>query len=335
MLNAETSKVQNPNSELEKFSLFVLKTISDENLLPTPANFKIYFEKLLENKPAAFKKKAIEYIETDDVMIDEYRINMESKIKEGFAEVKSIAKIVSVVYKNLNVMDKIIKKRLSELDINTNQFMLQNIISALNTDLGKLSDLTEKQMDSLKKHYDKTVEIVKEVENKAIFDPKYDVFNRNYFFESLKKESDAIQQYNHKSSIVLIKVKDNVLNKIINLKEKELFQKSIARLILKTSRRSDIIAYYGDNIFAIIMRHTDISNAQKACSRISELIYSSSFFIDSRELVVDIELAIMPIDPAYTIEESIVAALEIMPRTGKNLEPYLVGEYSNKANNDS
>lgn len=335
MLNAETSKLQNPNSELEKFSLFVLKTISDENLLPTPGNFKIYFEKLLENKPLAFKKKAIEYIETDDVMIDEYRINMESKIKEGFSEVKSIAKIVSVVYKNLSVMDKIIKKRLTELDENTNQFMLQNILSALNADLDKLSSLTEKQMDSLKKHYDNTARIVREVENKAVFDPKYEVFNRNYFFGSLNKELESVKQYKHKSSIVLTKVKDKVLDKIVNLKERELFQKSIARLILKTSRRSDIIAYYGDNIFAIIMRHTDIANAQKACSRISELILSSSFFMDAKELEVDIELAIMPIDPDFTIEESIVTALETMPKTGKNLEPYLVGAYPNKEENGS
>lgn len=335
MLNAETSKAQNANSELEKFSLFVLKTISDENLLPTPANFKIYFEKLLENKPAAFKKRAIEYIETDEVILDESRIDLESKIKDGFLEIKSIAKIASVIYKNLSVMDKIIKKRVKEINVDVDKFMLQNIMSALNADLDRLSSVTEKQMYSLKKHYDKTVEIIKEVDDKAIFDPKYEVFNKNYFLLALNKEISSVKEYKHHSSIVLTRVKEDVLEKIANLKERELFQKNIAKLILKTSRRSDIISYYGGGVFSIIMRHTDIANAKKACERIGELIDRSSFFMDSKELDVDIELAIMPVVADMSAEEHIVSALEAMPKTGKNLQPYLVGEYEHKVTHDS
>ena len=335
MLNAETLKAQNANSELEKFSLFVLKTISDENLLPTPSNFKIYFEKLLENKPAAFKKRAIEYIETDEVILDESRIDLESKIKEGFLEVKSIAKIVSVIYKNLSVMDKIVKKRVTELNADVNKFMLQNILTALTADFDKLSSVTGKQMYGLKKHYEKTVKIIKEVEDKAIFDPKYEVFNKKYFLLALNKEIRSVKEYKHHSSIVLTRVKEVVLEKIANLKERELFQKNIGKLILKTSRRSDIVFYYGEGVFSIIMRHTDIANAKKACERIGELIESSSFFMDSKELDVDIELAIMPVIADMSAEEHIVSAPEVMSKTGKNLQPYLVGAYEHKVAHDS
>ncbi len=319
---------KNENSEFEKFSQLVLKNIIDDNVPPTPNNFQIYFEKLLENKPLSFRKKINEYLEIDDVNSNEYRAKMEREIREGFTQVKSIVKIVSTVYKNLSVMRQIVKKRTSELSSSSNQLSVENVLVALNEDLEKLSNLTQKQMGTLKSHYDKTVEILKDVEDEAIFDARYGVYNKKYLLVTMQKELNSVKQYNHKSSVLMVKIKDSVLDKVVNSKEREMLSRNIAKLLLKTSRRSDVVAHFGNGIFTMIMKHTDLNSAQKASERIADLIYATSFFIGEKEFETDIELGIMPIDPNYSIEETLSGALEVLPKTGKKLEPYMIGEFS-------
>jgi len=323
----DTPKSQNANNEFEKFSQMVLKNIIDDSVPPTPNNFQIYFEKLLENKPLTFRKKINEYLESDDVNSNEYRAKMEREIREGFVEIKSIVKVVSMVYKNLGVMKQIVKKRLGELHLNSNQLSVDNVLAALNEDLEKLSNLTNKQMETLKKHYEKTVNILKDVENEAIFDARYGVYNKKYLLLNLQKELDSVKHYKHKSTIVMIKIKEKALNKIVASKEREMLNRNMARLLLKTSRRSDIVAHFGGGIFTMLMKHTDLNSAQKACERIAELIYATSFFIGENEFETDIELGIMPVDPNYTIEETLSGALEVLPKTGKKLEIYMIGEF--------
>ena len=328
--NTKKEKTPNPNSELENFSLSVLKEMAKDDVPSTPSNFQIYFEKLLESKPLDFKKKIKKYQDHDAVNTDEYIVKMEREIKDGFAQIKGIVKVVSTIYKNLNVMKKIVKKRLDELRANSSQLSVDSTISKLDNDIEKLMNLTSKQMEILKDHYAKTVDVLKDIEDKAIFDSKYGVYNKKYFLNSLQKDLEAVKQHNHKSSIVMVEIKSTVLNKISTTKERDILRGNIAKLLMKTSRRSDIVAHYGGGIFAILMRHTDIDSAKKACERIAELIYGTSFFIGAEEVEMDIELGIMPLDANYSIEESITSALDILPKTGKDTDTYLVGKFSGR-----
>jgi diguanylate cyclase (GGDEF)-like protein len=323
---SDSSRSQASNSELEKFSLYVLKVLMDENIPPTPNNFQIYFEKLLDNKPISFKKRINDLLEAETVNDDEHRAKMEMEVKEGFGQIKSIMKVVSTVYKNINVMKEIVKKRTAELEVSSNQLSVTNIASALNEDLKKLSTLMSKQMEALKSHYEKTSGILKDIESKAVFDSRFGVYNRRYFLAAIENECNSIEQFNHKSTLVLAKIKDSILSKIVNSKDRMVLTRNIAKLLLKTSRRSDVVAHYGDGVFGMLMKHTDVNNAKRACERISDLIYATSFFIGDMEIDTDIELAIAPIAPGHTTELLISSALDSLPKTGKRLEPYIVCE---------
>jgi len=320
----ESLKPQNTNSELEKFSLYVLKVLMDDNIPSTPNNFQIYFDKLLDNKPLSFKKRINDLLESELANGDELRAKMEKEMREGFAEIKNIMQIVSTTYKNLNVMEKIVKKRKSELDINAGQLSVANVATSFEQDLNKLSTLMEKQMSSLKVHYDKTGEIVKDIENKAIFDIRFGVYNKRYLLQSLDQEIKSINQFGHKSSLVFAKIKDSVLKNIVNTKDKMILTRNISKLLLKTSRRSDVVAHYGDGIFVMLMKHTDINNAKRACERISDLIYATSFFLGDTEVALDIELAIVSVVDGYSKEVLISDVLDALPLTGKHLEPFIV-----------
>jgi diguanylate cyclase (GGDEF)-like protein len=183
-----------------------------------------------------------------------------------------------------------------------------------------------KQMEALKVHYEKTSTILKEVESKAIFDSRFGVYNRKYLLQALQNESKSIEQLNHKSTLVLAKVKESILSGISNSRDVVILTRNIAKLLLKTSRRSDIVAHYGDGVFGILMKHTDINNTKRACERISELIYATSFFIGGTEIETDVELSIASITPNYTIELLISTALDSLQKTGKNLNAYIVCE---------
>lgn len=312
------------NAELEKFAAQVLKVLGDENIPPTPTNFQIYFDKLLENKPAAFKKRINDFLELEMTNKDENHAKIERDVKEGFLQIKNIMQVTSTVYRNLNVMQDIIKKRCDQLETNPNALTLQNIISSFGTDLSKMVEITTKQIDLLKDYYQKTTTILQEVDSQSIYDIKYGVYNRRYLLKTLDDELKLIKNYSHDSSLVLARVKETVLDAIANKKDRDTIVRNIAKLLLKTSRRSDIVAHFGDGIFAMILKHTDLTGAKKACDRISDLVYQTSFFVGTSEIETDIELSITALDVDHTAEEFLAATLEGLPHTGKKFDPYII-----------
>ncbi len=328
-------KSQNPNCELEKFSLHVINVLADDNIPPSPNNFQIYFEKLLDNKPVSFRKRINELLESENLNDDEHNAKMELEIKDGFGEIKSIMKVVSTVYKNTNIMKEIVNKKSVELEQSTGQFSAMNIVAALIKDLQKLSSLMDKQMGVLRMHYEKTGTILKEIESKAVFDSCFGEYNKRSLLQTIQSESKSRAQFKHKSTLALIKIKDTVLDEISSAKERMILTRNIAKLLLKTSRRSDVVAHYGDGIFAALMKHTDINNAKRACERVCDLIDVTNFFIGDKEINADIELAIVPVVPEYKVEVLISMALDALPKSGKDLELYIVCEVEEESEDEN
>lgn len=313
--------------DLEKFSQYVLKQLIDENVPPTPSNFQIYFEKLLETRPLSFRKRINELLEAESVNDDEHRSKIEKEIKEGFGQIKTMLQTIATIYKNLGVMKGFVKKRIDELNISANQLSVQNVMTAFEGDLNKLSTLMERQLAGLKDNYEKAGTTLKSIEQEAIFDTRYNIYNKRYLLKSLESEKEGIQKYNYASTLMLLKVKDTVLSRIPNSKDRAILLRNIAKLLLKTSRRSDVVAHYGEGVFAMVMKHTNLESAKKACERIAELIYATSFFIGEMELDIDIELSIIELKSERTIEETLGAALVALPLSGRAEEIYAVGEY--------
>lgn len=185
----------------------------------------------------------------------------------------------------------------------------------------------ERQLSGLKDNYERASTTLKTIEQEAIFDTRYDLYNKRYLLKSLESEREGIQKYNYDSTLMLLKAKDSALSRITNSRDRSILLRNIAKLLLKTSRRSDIVAHYGDGVFAMIMKHTDLESAKKACERIAELIYSTSFFIGEVELEIDIELSIVGLRSDKSIEESLGVALDALPLSGKSGEIYAVGDF--------
>lgn len=328
----EAVKVKNSDKndevavDLNKFSQTVLKQLSDDNIQATPENFDIYFRKLLESKSSSFQKKVLELIDYDKDDVLEKQALIEKEIKLGFGQIKNMLQVITLIYKNLVIMKGIVKKRLEETKANANPLEVQAAIKSFSDELDKLNTLMERHLDVIKNSYEDVNRIFKNVEEQSIYDSKFGVYNKKYFLKVLEDEFDHVKRYNYNVSVMLIHVKDSVLNNIPSLKDKNGILRNIAKILLKTSRRSDVVAHYGDGYFGMIMKHTDIEGTKKACDRVGQMLYQTTFFIAEDEIDMDIEISVAALNLKHSVEETLSKALDGLAKSGKRAKLYEVVE---------
>ena len=296
-------------SDLEVYSKEVLDALITDNLPPTPNNFSLYFDRLLEDKSDGLRKKILSILELEDSNDDENTIMLEQSLKQGFSSVKNILGVTANLYKNMSVMTKILEKRKKELSDNTDLKSASNIAVMLENDVAKLNTIVKKQSIQMKTMYDDTAKIVKNVENETIFDNQFGVYNKRYLMTKIEQELELIKEFTHNSSLIMIELSQELKDTVNNEKAIVLMTRTIARLLLKTSRRSDTVAHYGDGVFSMLLKHTDIESAKKASERLCYLVSNSNFFLADREIQLKISIGITDISPDYSVEEIVVGAM--------------------------
>lgn len=327
--NTITIKESEPSEfNIYGFSEDVIRELSEENIPSIPKNYSIFFEKMLDKKSDDFKKKIGEIIEIEDEIgriEDDRQIYIEREIKQSFAQIKSMLQAVALIYKNLGIMRTIIKKRSDSLESNTNLLTVQSVFNAFNDDLDKLNALMNKHIDVIKMNYEEISKVFKIVEEQSIYDPKFDLYNKKFFLKTLDSELKYVKKYGYKSSFMLVKAKDEMMNSL-GARDKQTILKNISRFLLRTSRRSDILAHYGDGCFAMLMKHTDIEGAKKACDRIAEMFYTTTFLIGEKELEIDMEIAVCDLNTTKTIEEVLSNTLDMLSKSGRKTSKYVIVE---------
>ena len=309
-----TSSVNEVSSDLEIYSKEVLKALIEDNLPPTPNNFSLYFDRLLEDKSENLRKQIVSMLELEESNDAENTIMLEQNLKQGFSSVKNILNLTAGLYKNIGLMTKILQKRKSELSESKDDSASLKIISALETDVLKLNDILKKQNVNLKTQYDKTAKVVKSVESETIFDNQYGVYNKRYLLTKIEKELSLVKEFKHNSSLIMVELDKFLLEEISNEKATILMTRTIARLLLKTSRRSDTVAYYGSGQFSMLLKHTSIDNAKKTSERLIDLVSNSNFFLADREIQLKIAIGITDINPSCSVEETVVNTINAIDK---------------------
>ena len=326
------SELSEPTSDLEMYSKEVLTQLIHDNLPPTPNNFTLYFDRLLEEKSDTLRKQINSILEFEDSSDDDKSISLERSLKEGFSSVKSILQVTANLYKNMALMEKILDKHRAELNENPTATALTSSISALDTDVGKLNSILKKQVSHMKELYQETATIVKKVDNETIYDNKFGIYNKRYLLSKLEQEKSLIEEFKHTSTLLSIELSKEIEESISSQKALLLMTRTIARLLMKTSRRSDVVAHYGDGVFAMILKHTDIKNALRASERLCELVASSNFFLAEKEIQLKISIGIANISTERSVEETIVCTLNAMEAADNNdNEDFSVCEKDNEA----
>ncbi|QKF60457.1 GGDEF domain-containing protein [Campylobacter curvus] len=323
------AKEQNPKKkkvDIYKFSEDILHELRGDNIPSIPSNYSIYFEKMLDEQSDEFRKEIGDIlISHSENISDGGSINIEKEVKQGFIQIKSMLQAVALIYKNLNVMRAIIQKRMESLENNTNLLALQNVLSAFNQDLIKLNELMEKHLDVIKISYEEVGKMFKAIEEQSIYDTTFEVYNKKFLVATIQSEIESVKRYGYNSSFLLVKIKDKFANRVKNLKERNNMFKSMSQLLLRTSRRSDIVAHYGDGCFAMVMKYTDENGAKQACKRILNMLTCMPWKIDGEENNLDVQIVSSMISKDKSMEELLSGALDALATTEFEEQPVFLG----------
>lgn len=313
-------------SGLQQFAREVLAKLDEEGLPPIPSYYELYFETLLQDKPFDFRKSIAEQLNSQDTGGDEKRAVLETKLKEGFSSVKDILQNVSVLYKQILSVIETTKKRSQEAKGINNPSAVLNFATTLSSDAEMLANFLSKQATIFKDLYQKSANIVKEVETESIFDARYGIYNKRYLVQQIDHEQKMIGKYGHSSALLLANLSTAVIEDIGTEKGVSLVSKTMAKLFMKTSRRSDVVAYFGQGIFALLLKHTDAKNAARTAERLYDMMSSTNFFLGDKEIELKICCGIVPLSKDKTADETIETTLTALRTCDEKGEsPYEIG----------
>lgn len=323
-----------PLTDLESFSKSIIEQLVNDNIPPIPANFQLYFDRKLDEQSEEVKRQIQQYLEQSENADEEILYQLERRMKQSFVNTQQIIKNVGSLYKNLTLLRNNTEKRSREISEKMTPGALKNMVISVHHDLEKINDITKKQSNVMKSLYDENATLLQGVERETIYDSKYGLYNKRYLLSQLKKEKESIKKFGHQSTLVLVQLSKTLSGRIKNPKGKLLITKTISKLLLKTSRRSDIIAHYENGKFALLLRHSDLFSAQKASERLSEMVRSTSFFLGEKELNLDIDIGITKLETFQDNTETTTNALQALQQNENDKEaPYTVHGGEDKGDN--
>ncbi len=294
------------NKTLTQISKQTLNKLNKHNVPVTPENFKIYFDTQLENLPAESRKAIEELLALEAKSNNNHTASLEKDIHNAFIFIKSMTESVAHSYKVLNQILKITKQKRDELKQSQNGI---STIAYEETLEGAIASL-QKDIKSIKDKYNSTAQLIKDFNQKTIFDKKYGIYNKKYLLKSLDSILESIKAYEHNNTLLAIRVKPALLKDISTQAEKNIILGTLAKLLYRRSRRSDIVSHYENGIFMIILKHTTMEEAQIAIERIAQMVESSNFIIEGRDINLKLDFGLASIDNNKTKEEIIIEAVD-------------------------
>ncbi len=294
--------LHNDNTTIKQTGAFakqVVEKMIKEKIPATPENFAIYFEKLLDEKPISERKTIQKVLETESVEENIYVAHLENNIKESFRQIKVILENVSAMYTKINKLKLLTRNKIEELSAGSGQIALVTYEEQLE----EITNMLSAHQKTIKEKYTKIAEKIKLFHANTIFDPKYDVYNKNYLLKTIEAEKKNIFHFGHESSLIAFKIKDQTFAGVKSPRDKDMVTKNIATMILKRSRRSDIVAHLGNNIFVIVLKHTSLEQAGKVIESLDNLIANTNYIIDSRQIDIELDYAITKIVPNKTRDQ--------------------------------
>ena len=293
---------------VEKIAENTVQELSGDSLPPLPMNYQAYFERLLEKEDALLKQKIQAVMNLQSLNQDRV-ILFEKNVKESFQNVKKILEIVTDLYRDLHKIQSISDKYAKDLSNIDNKLTFSNTIKFFLNDLNTIKEKSNTQLEELKDFYQQAVQIMNNINENTIYDSKFEVYNKRHFFFLIDKERELMEEMKYETSVLTLTLSKKIIESV---KDKALILvllKSIAKLLLKTSRRSDILAYLGNGVFAMGLKYTDLESAKKAAERLVDMAKETNTFSDGKDVSLTLSVGIAKVQSQKTVKNIIQSSL--------------------------
>lgn len=300
------NKKESTLKSLNLLSKQVMGKLNSDKVPPTPENYKIYFDVQLETKSDAQRRDISEILELEAEIEGDHTVTLEKDIQNAFIYIKSMTESIANAYSKINQMKKITIEKEREIETNPSRLTLVSY----EEDLEAMETILEKELQLIKSRYNSTAELIRNFNQNSIYDKKYGVYNKKYLMKTLDTVLKSVENFQYDNTLLSIKIKPESLDNVRHQRDKSIINITLAKLLLKRSRRSDVVGHYGDDIFMIILKHTDVKHAQIAIDRIKDMIDTANFIVDSNSIDINLSFGIALVDKSKTKEEILIEAID-------------------------
>nr|WP_236033269.1 diguanylate cyclase [Helicobacter turcicus] len=308
---------------LEEYGLQIVQELQANGVLPTPYNYRIYFEKLLENKPQQFKDEAFQYVEVHQ-RPEEKQAALESKVFKAQSYMTNTLHQVGALLKNLRLLQDILKKHEKEVETTTNAIALQNIITVFQKELDKLSEVAGHQLQDIKAMHEKTLASIGGISDEVICNSVYGIYNKRFLEKRVLAEADSVNMGGYKSSLLLVRVSKSLQNRITSDKTAAAVNRSLSKILQKVANRSDIVAYYEAGIFGILLSHSDKDSAKRFANRLIERVVGTNIIVSDEEISLSVCTGIVEINEFSKQKEIIKNGLDALKKASNGNISFVV-----------
>lgn len=303
--------MQNIKNDLYALVDEIIIELKNNDLPPIPENFRFYFDKLLESKNDDLRQKIVSISPRFDEKLHN-DFEYERSLNQGTKAVKLILKQGSNVYKNTALLKKILQTKKDSVNANANPETLREVATSVEHVLDRFLISLEKQSTVIKELYGTVANSIKSAKRSSIYNATLGVFNKNYFITLLAKERESCISSSYDSSLIALSLSAEMMV-LENKKTHAHLIRDLAEILTNALRRSDSIAYYGDGIFLILLRHTSDELAEVAAERFHRLISESVFLEPETDLKNQyILMGIVQLESCLSAEEIIEQSVEAM-----------------------
>ena len=322
--NSNVSKSDTAAGTLGEYGLKVIQELSANGIAPTPYNYRIYFEKLLANQTQQLKDNASQHVENDQRPAEQ-QVALEAKVIKAQSYMVNTLQQVGVLVKNLRLMQGILRKHEQEVETTNNAIAIQNIIAVFQKELDKLGEVIEHQLLDVKNAHDKAVSAIEDINNGVICNSAYGIYNRRFLEKRVESEAESGSiGGGYKSSLILVHISKNLEKRVNSDKTASIINRSLSKILQKVANRSDIVAYYENGIFGILLSHSDKEEAKHFANRLIEKVVATNIIIGDEEISLNVCTGIAEINELTKPKDVIKNALEALKKAINNNISFVV-----------
>ena len=322
--NSNVSKSDTAAGTLGEYGLKVIQELSANGIAPTPYNYRIYFEKLLANQTQQFKDNASQHVENDQRPAEQ-QVALEAKVIKAQSHMVNTLQQVGALVKNLRLIQGILRKHEQEVETTNNAIAIQNIIVVFQKELEKLGEVIERQLLDVKNAHDKAVSAIEDINNGVICNSAYGIYNRRFLEKRVESEAESGSiGGGYKSSLILVHISKNLEKRVNSDKTASIINRSLSKILQKVANRSDIVAYYDNGIFGILLSHSDKEEAKHFANRLIEKVVATNIIIGDEEISLNVCTGIAEINELTKPKDIIKNALEALKKAINNNISFVV-----------